>query len=170
MLPDIHKILYCTNLGLEAPHVFRYALSQAQHYNAVVHILHVVEPMSSFARGLVEQYISSQKFDSIHEESRKYVLDRIKRRVSAFCDKETCNLLEGNDLMHGISVLEGQPMETILKTGQELPADLIVLGSHRRKHLEGPGILGSTARKIVNTSTIPVLTVYTPDDKMEELE
>ncbi|MDZ7759033.1 MAG: universal stress protein [Desulfovermiculus sp.] len=170
MIPEIKKILYCTNLGPEASYVFRYALSQAQHYSAVIHILHVVEPMDSFARGLVEQYISPEKIDSIHEQSRKHVIDRIKKRVATFCERETCTLNEGNNLIHDISVLEGQPFETTLKTGQELPADLIVMGSHRRKYLASPGILGSTARKVVNASTIPVLTVYTPKDQLVDLD
>lgn len=170
MIPEIKTILYCTNLGPEATHVFRYAISQAQHYKAVIHIVHVIEPLGSFAKNIVEQYIPQDKLDSMHEQTRKHFMDRIHKRVSSFCQKETCTLTEGSDLIRGISVLEGQPFETIMKTGLEINADLIVLGSHRRKHLASPGILGSTARKVVNASTIPVLSVYTPEEHMEELE
>lgn len=170
MIPKIQTILYCTNLGPEAAHVFRYAISQAQHYQGNIHILHVVEPLSNFAKGLVEQYIASEKYESIHAQSRQYVLDRIKQRVNTFCEQETCTLLQGSDLIQGISVLEGQPLDTILQTAREIQADLIVLGSHRHKHLTGQGTLGSTARRVVSASPIPVLTVSTPKDKLEELE
>mgnify|MGYP006282471013 CR=1 FL=1 len=170
MIPEIQTILYCTNLGPEAAHVFRYAISQAQHYKAVIHILHVAEPLSPFAKGLVEQYITSDERESIQTKSKNYVLERIKKRIANFCEKETCNLLEGNKIIHGISVLEGQPLETILSTANDIQADLIVIGCHRRWHLASSGILGSTARKVVNTSTIPVLTVFTPEEKMENLD
>jgi nucleotide-binding universal stress UspA family protein len=170
MMPEFKTILYCTNLGPEATHVFRHALSQAQHYQGVIHILHVVEPMGSFAKSLVEQYLSPTQIEGIHQQSKKNVIKRIEKRVATFCEKETCTLAEGSDLIHGISVLEGQPFETIVETSQKLNVDLIVLGSHRRRYLGTSGILGSTARKVVNVSTIPVLTVFTPQDRMEDVE
>jgi len=170
MIPEIQTILYCTNLGPEAAHVFRYAISQAQHYKAVIHILHVVEPLSPFAKGLVEQYITSQEVESIQSKSKNYVLERIKKRIASFCEKETCNLFEGSEIIHGISVLEGQPLEIILSKADDIQADLIVIGCHRRWHLTSSGILGSTARKVVNAATIPVLTVFTPEDQMVDLD
>jgi nucleotide-binding universal stress UspA family protein len=170
MIPELKTILYSTNLGPEASHVFRYAISLAQHYKASIHILHVVEPLGSFAKSIVEQHLSPKTIESLHEQSHNFVIERIKKRVAAFCEQETCNLFEGSDLIHGISVLEGLPFETILKQSQSMQADLIVLGSHRRRHLVPTGMLGSTARKVVNSSKIPVLTVFTPEDKMEDLE
>ena len=170
MIPEIQKILHCTNLGPESAHVFRYAISQAQHYKAAIHILHVVEPLSPFAKGLVEQYITSDQRESIQTKSKNFVLERIKKRIVNFCERETCNLLEGSDIIHGISVLEGQPLETIMSKAEDIQADLIVIGSHRRWQVSSSGLLGSTARKVVNASTIPVLTVFTPEKEMVDLD
>ena len=169
MIPEIKTILYATNLGPEAPYVFRYAVSQAQHYQAKIVVLHVIEPLGPFARNLVEQYLSKEKSTEIQEKSKKYVIDQIKSRLSTFCEKETCTLSEGNDLVQNIAVIEGQPADMILKQAKEQSADLIVLGTHRKTRMSPSGLIGSTARQVVNGSTVPVLTIRTPDDKMEEI-
>ena len=46
MIPKINKILYTTDLSLNASYVFRYALNSAEKHNAKIHILHVVQPES----------------------------------------------------------------------------------------------------------------------------
>lgn len=170
MIPEIKTILYATNLGPEASHVFRYAVSQAQHYQARIHVLHVIEPLGEFARNLVEQYLSQDKAKEIQEKSRQYFIDQIKTRLTTFCEKETCTLSEGNELVQNISVLEGHPSDVIVKLAQELDADLIVLGTLRKTRITRSGLIGSTARQVVNEAKTPVLTIHTPDDKLEKLD
>lgn len=169
MIPEIKTILYATNLGPEAPHVFRYAVSQAQHYQAKVVVLHVIEPLGPFARNLVEQYLSKEKSKEIQEKSRQYYVDQIKERLTSFCDKETCTLTEGNDLVREIIVDEGHPSDVIIAQARKQAADLIVLGTHRKTRVTRSGLIGSTARQVVNEAKTPVLTIHTPDDQLEEL-
>jgi nucleotide-binding universal stress UspA family protein len=170
MLPEIRTILYATNLGPEAPYVFRFALSQAQHYKAKVHVIHVLEPLGSFAKNLVEQYLSPEQSKEIQDKSRQAVIDRISNRLSAFCDQETCTLSEGSNIVADIQVVEGHPSDVIIKQAKAVNADLIVMGTHRHVRLSPSGFIGSTARQVINTSKVPVLTVYTPEDKLEEIE
>lgn len=55
-------------------------------------------------------------------------------------------------------IVTGIPYEDIVRVGTELPADLIIMGTHGRSgvsHL----LLGSVAEKVVRRAPCPVLTV-----------
>ena len=53
---------------------------------------------------------------------------------------------------------QGNPAEAVLKCATELPADVIVMGSHGRGGFERL-ILGSVAEKVLHHASCPVLTV-----------
>ena len=55
-------------------------------------------------------------------------------------------------------IVEGQPAAEILRLAEELPADLIVVGSMGRTGLSR-FLLGSVAEKVVRNSKVPVLVV-----------
>lgn len=52
----------------------------------------------------------------------------------------------------------GDARDVILQTVDELPADLIVMGTHGRRGISR-ALLGSVAETVVRTSPVPVLTV-----------
>ncbi|MCF8106208.1 MAG: universal stress protein [Desulfohalobiaceae bacterium] len=169
MIPEIKKILFATNKGPEARHVFNYALSQALHYQAKIHVLYVVEPLPPYAQSLVEHHLTKDKAKELQEKNREEFMADFKSRLERFCGDETCKLDQGENLIEEIKLLEGRPADTIKNEAQNIGADLIVMGTHRRK-LSTSGLIGSTARKVVNSSKIPVLTVYTPDDQLENTQ
>ncbi len=171
MLPDFKKILYATNLGQESPYVFRHALSLAERFHADIYILHAVEPLTENVKGLVEFFLTEEKLQQQREEARSYLLNKLKNRLSKFCTRETCKLDEQvPDPVKETLVQEGQPAELILSKAEKIGAELIVMGTHRKIREGGGRLLGSTARRVVNSSKIPVLTVYTPRDKFEDLD
>jgi universal stress protein A len=55
----------------------------------------------------------------------------------------------------------GEPASTILKTAEEVGADLIVMGTHGRTGLRRL-LMGSVAEQVVRKASCPVLTVRTP--------
>ncbi len=170
MWPDFQKILYVTNLGPESPYVFRHALSLAERYNANITVLHVLEPLSDNVKGMVEFYITDEQFQQHRQEARKFLFDKIHKRLSNFCARETCRLdAQMPDPVTDIMVEEGPVTETILAKAKEIKAGLIVMGTHRKLRDGGHKLLGSTARSVVNNAKIPVLTVYTPRDKFDDL-
>jgi nucleotide-binding universal stress UspA family protein len=57
-------------------------------------------------------------------------------------------------------VKEGDYSKTILKTANDIKADIIVLGSHSKKWLEKI-LLGSTTEKILKETNLPLLIVPT---------
>jgi nucleotide-binding universal stress UspA family protein len=54
---------------------------------------------------------------------------------------------------------EGNPAEAIVDRAKEIGAQMIVMGTHGRSGFRR-FLLGSTAERVVRTSTVPVLTVH----------
>jgi nucleotide-binding universal stress UspA family protein len=160
MLPEIKSILYATDLGAGSSHVFRYALSLARRYQAQVAILHVVEPLSPFAQNLVELHVSHQDSEAQHADARQRLLKELKERLHAFCEKEACVAEE--DLVAEIHVVEGQPAATIIKEATQLGSDMIIMGTHRHS-VVGEALLGTTAHKVLHSSTLPTLLIRVPE-------
>jgi len=160
MLPEIKRILYATDLGPGSAFVFRYALSLARRYQAQINILHAVEPLSTFAQNLIELHVSHQDSESHHSEVRSHLLQTLKDRLHAFCEKEACVAEE--NLVDQIQVLEGQPYEVIVKEATKLGSDMIVMGTHHHSVI-GEALLGTTAQKVLHGSNLPVLLVRIPE-------
>ena len=158
MLPDIKCILYATDLDTAAPQVFRYALKLAKENHAAVTILHVLEPLGTFAQSLVELHVAHDQARMMHEEAREKVRKSIEQRLTELCEAEQCQGADGRDLVSDILVVDGQPAEEILATATKIQADLIVMGSHCHSTLSDT-LLGGTANKVLHRAAAPVLLV-----------
>jgi nucleotide-binding universal stress UspA family protein len=64
------------------------------------------------------------------------------------------------------SVRTGTPFLEIINSAKDLPADLVVMGTHGRTGLKHM-LIGSVAEKVVRKSPCPVLTVKHPHHEFE---
>ncbi|PLX85441.1 MAG: universal stress protein [Desulfuromonas sp.] len=167
MLPEIKTILYSTDLGAGAPHVFRYALSIAQKHDARIAIVHAMEPLSTFGQSLVELHISHEQSEEIHRQAREKVKGDIEGRLETFCALELCGDPEGRERVSEIRIVEGQPAQEIVRLAGELKADLVVMGTHRHTAV-GEALLGTTAHKVLHSCELPTLLVRIPNGYREE--
>jgi nucleotide-binding universal stress UspA family protein len=78
-------------------------------------------------------------------------LDRQRERLAA----------EGLDV--STRLVEGNPADAIVERAIALHALMVVIGTHGRSGFRR-FLLGSTAERVVRTSTVPVLTVHLPED------
>jgi nucleotide-binding universal stress UspA family protein len=169
MLPEIKKILYTTNLGESTRPVLKFAVSLAKKHDAKLYLLHVVEPVSDSGSFLIEAYLSEEMAQQAQEmaakmrkETSQHVLDKIKSRVERFCAEEFDATSEQSQFFGDIRVVSGSPAETIVREGEDLGVDLIIVGSHTGTTLKS-ALLGSTARKVTHLSRKPVLVVPMPE-------
>jgi nucleotide-binding universal stress UspA family protein len=72
--------------------------------------------------------------------------------------EEFCKKRFNGKIPFTTDIVMGIPFQEIIKKASELPADLIVVGTHGRTGVEHV-IVGSTAERIVRRSEVPVLTV-----------
>lgn len=157
MQPQISKIVYATDMSDSSRLAFQYALSLAQKYEATITIVHILRDLPSYM-----ETMSGRDFDTdkLINESKQ----ALNKEVVSFCEAETCNLENGSDLIGEIIVDHGEPGWRVIEIAEKSGADLIVLGQHGRTALTDLMLMGGTARKVVNHSKIPVLTVRLPKD------
>lgn len=148
MIPQIKKILYTTDFSDNSVYVFRYAINSAEKHDAGIIILHVFEQISPTIKAMVYSYLTDEQKKNILEEKVSYTMDRIKKRIKVFCEKE---LKDDPDLINrveSIEVCEGFPAEEILKKADELDCDAIVMGTHGKGFLAHT-FLGNTTQRVL---------------------
>ncbi|NVK41739.1 MAG: universal stress protein [Oceanospirillaceae bacterium] len=165
MLPAFKKILYCTDLSKNASFAFKYAAYLAQQTGAQIHILHIVEKLSSDAYFALQTYVQNEasRDDFLHhriEHARK----RLQERQDYFW-----NVLAPQDKalrsqVASIDIVENEPAESILKQSRKLDCDLIVMGAHEKGYVMHT-FLGSVAKSVLRHSHIPTLIVPLPDNE-----
>ncbi|MFH0782042.1 MAG: universal stress protein [Pseudomonadota bacterium] len=169
MLPKIQTIVYATGLGSGAPYVFRYAMTLAQQHQAKIVVVHGMEPLSTFGQSLVEQYISHDTSEEMHRKARETVKARLQQRLELLCQKECQGSPACSNLVSSIQVVEGYAAQVILKVASDCAADMIVMGA-RSHTVVGEAMVGSTTRKVLHSTTKPVLVVKIPKGYAEELQ
>ena len=172
-LPNIQikKILYATDLSETAVHAFSYARSIAVAYDAGITMLHVVSESSSdeFISSMISATTLKEIKDQHHSEARKNMIGKrrefgaIKQVLQAFSDEATTASQNNSILTDDILIEDGPPAETIVKTAKNQNCDLIVMGTHGQGGITEL-LTGSTAKKVVRQSSIPVLIVRLPKE------
>jgi nucleotide-binding universal stress UspA family protein len=161
MIPKIQRILYATDLSPNSAYAFRYAINSAIQHDAKIIILHVFESPAPAVRAQMEFYLDEEKRKEIFDERVSYALDRIKKRLRAFSDKELKDYPKAEDRIESIRVCEGFAADMILKKSNELDCDAIVMGTHG-KGLIVNAFLGSVAKRVLRRTRKPVFIIPLP--------
>ena len=141
MLP-IRKILHATDLSDHSRPAFDMASALARNYRAELHVLHVVElPFLTTIDGVL---VPTPIYEA---ESTREQLENLRPHDPAVT------------VAHRL--FEGDPAEVILALARDLPADLVVMGTHGRGGLSRT-LMGSVAEAVVREATCPVLTAKFP--------
>lgn len=161
MLPEIKKILYSTDLSKSSTTVFEQVIYLAKKTNADIHILHVVEKLSSDAKITLESYVmDSTSRKSLLQERTALAKKKLEERQEYFWNKLDDDECAVRHQIKSIQIVEAYPAETILKTSIKLDVDLIVMGTHEKGMLHS--FLGSVAKNVLSRSHIPMLIVPLP--------
>ncbi len=166
---EIKHILYTTDLSDTSLHVFSYAASLANVYNASLTILHVMEDFQYKQVSLfMEGIIGKDQWEAIKKRHAADVQTSIseKRRDNVAVLEALTHF--GENIQSGktgpdcktdeVLVLFGHPVDkVILETATNRKTDLIVMGLHGHGFMQE--IAGSTTRKVMSKAVAPVLTV-----------
>jgi nucleotide-binding universal stress UspA family protein len=141
MLP-IRTIIHATDFSDSSAAAFGVACALARDYGARLLVLHVLpEPM-----GL---YIGEGVFVP-PENEREEALKALRNLRAADASVRVEHRL-----------VEGNPVDEILRLAKNTDCDVLVLGTHGRKGL-GRLLMGSVAEHVMRRATCPVVTVKTP--------
>ncbi|TFG93665.1 MAG: universal stress protein [Syntrophobacterales bacterium] len=161
----IKKILYATDLSKNAAYAFRFAVDLAKNHDAEIYVLHVIEKLPPSHEAMVEYYLET-KDKGHHERILAESIELTKKRIAAFRDRECAGegvVINGN---LKIDVLEGYPVDEILKKAKAYDCDVIVMGTHG-KGLVSHTLLGSVAERVLRRANKPVIVVPLPDGETE---
>lgn len=174
MIPKvkINRILYATDLSQSARYAFAYALSMANAHDAELVILHVISEVPDMDQKVIG-YISREQWEEIKQrnlqEVRESLVGKKRDRVAIreVLDQFYENAMEsrGNTAAKSdeILVVRGNAVEEIVKQSKARNCDMIVMGSHGHGTL-ADAMMGSTSRRVVRRSSIPVLVVRVPNE------
>jgi len=166
MIPKIKKILYATDLSPNSAYAFRYAINSAIKHDARIVILHVFEFFSTAARSQIELYFDEEFRKKVLNERMEETKDRIKRRLNALCKKELQEYPDSEDRVIAIEVSEGFAAEEILTRAEKHACDAIIMGTHS-KGIIGNTFLGSTAKRVLRRTRIPVFIIPLPKGEVD---
>jgi len=168
---SIQKILYATDLSEAAKPAFAYAASMAARYDAGLVILHVIDEQPGLDEKIIG-YVRAEQWEEIkkrnEDDARAALIGKISTRtligeaLDRFAKDAQQEMEEVSFRTDGVYVVHGNPVEQILEQSREHGCDLIVMGTHGQGTL-ADAMIGSTARRVVRRSTIPVLVVRLPE-------
>ncbi len=157
--PEIHTILYATDLGEQTRPVFRMAVSQARRYDARILMVHVLPPLGTSAQSIVDSYLSKEDAEKLHKEGMRHLLENMKERLVKFCRDEIAAYNLNRVPVTEIIVVSGSyPSHEILRVAEEHHADMIVMGKSTHSFFNSE-IMGTTARRVTRYSPVPVLLI-----------
>ena len=158
-LPEIKTILYATDLGRHMRPVFRHAISLAQHLNAQIIMLHVVEPMGSTAEAVISAYLPNKKADQLERDGMKKILKQMKGRLEDFCKEELELCDKKGAMVKEILVTTGRPADRIPQEAEKHHADMIIMGCKGNSGDMENIFFGSTTERVLRFIKCPVLCV-----------
>ena len=167
---DVKKILYATDLSENARFAYAYAASLAELYGAQITLMHVLPELSELMDKHIVGHIDADRWEKIKaqhfDEAREALIGKRKDHLAVrevlqqFSENATESEASGSDQ---VIVERGNPVEKIIEHSEKDKFDLIVMGTHGHGTLED-AMIGSTARRVVRRSEIPVLVVRLPKE------
>ncbi len=161
MVPEVRKILYATDLSVNARYAFGYAASLAGCFSAGITVLHVLEELSPNAVAIVGNLLGEERWKDVRKRNEDQVVQSIKDRIEKFCDDMEHKLTECSFIIDSVIVEIGHPVDRIIRQAEKNNCDMIVMGSHGQGVLK-EAMLGSTSRRVLRRSEIPVLVIRLP--------
>lgn len=138
MLP-LGTVLHPTDFSENSEYAFRVACGLARDYKARLVLLHVMAPpMVIYAGGPVPAE-TWPSIDEVQEKLRELQGQAHRVRVET-------------------QIMEGDPVDMILRAAEEIVCDVIVMCTHGRTGL-GRLLMGSVAEAVIRNAPCPVLSV-----------
>lgn len=140
-MSDYRRIILAVDLTEESNAVADRARLLTQAFDAELHVVHVIEPLSLAYGGDIPMDLSTVQ-DQIHEQAKSHLAEFAS----------TLGIPEARQ-----HLIFGRPDSEIQRTATSVGADVIVVGSHGRHGLAL--LLGSTANGVLHGASCDVLAV-----------
>ncbi|MCY4470999.1 MAG: universal stress protein [Thiotrichales bacterium] len=161
MPAEVRKLLFCSDLSENSNVALRYAALLAKLTGADMHVLHVVEELSTDAKVTIQGFLmdAAKRNEALNERVRN-IRSEVLKQQDAFWSQQSPDDQKVRKQVRSIDVIESYPAEQILRTSVKLGCDLIVMGAHEKglSHT----FLGGVAKSVLRRSRVPTLIVPMP--------
>ena len=161
MPAQVRKLLFCSDLSENSNVALRYAAWLAKLSGADMHVLHVVEELSTDAKVTIQGFLmdAAARNEALNERVRN-IRTEVMKQQEAFWSQQAPDDQKIREQIRSIDVIESYPAEQILRTSVKLGCDLIVMGAHEKglSHT----FLGGVAKSVLRRSRVPTLIVPLP--------
>jgi universal stress protein A len=140
-MPGYRRIMLAVDLTEESNSVAERAKELTRVFDAELHVVHVIEPLSLAYGGDIPMDLSTVQ-DQIHEQAKGHLAE-FAAMLGVPAGRQ--------------HLIFGRPESEIQRTAQSVDADVIVVGSHGRHGLAL--LLGSTANGVLHQARCDVLTI-----------
>jgi len=143
-MPEIKRILVPIDFSEASTVGLKTAIDFAHDYNAELYVLHVYSdlmPVLSMRTLDLDEH-------SMEEIQKTEAMENIEAILSRFTFRVPVHK----------RIKKGVPSQEIIRVGDDIKADMIVIATHGRTGLSHV-LIGSCAERVVRTSSCPVLTV-----------
>lgn len=169
---SIKKILFATDLSDYARQALAYAVSLSNLYGAGITIVHALEE-SQGMEAAVMYHVGPEAWAKIkkqHEESARNIIIGKKRDIDPgmtdalkqFYQNISGKLENQHFVLDEVVVQRGNPVDVIIETAEKRECDMIIMGTKGHGGL-AQMLIGSTAKKVLQQTKVPVLVVRLPD-------
>ena len=139
------KMLHPTDFSECAEQARAQAIRLARALRAEIILFHVAVETPLYAEGM----LGMTQVQKVYDAQRKWAEETLEARAA-----ET----RAADVQARWRLAVGVPFAAIVEAAEEEGADMIVMGTHGRRGLEGL-LLGSVANRVIRLAKCPVLTV-----------
>lgn len=154
----IQTILFATDMGIHTHYLLHHVNTLASQYDARVIVVHAIEPPGHLGDAVVQTYLSSDVQQEFKRDGISRILDGVKGKILDVLEEEFIDGQQGLSKIRDVRVLEGKPVDVILKEAGECRADIILLGSHG-PGTDSPHMLGGVTSRVLQLSRVPVYMV-----------
>lgn len=151
---DIKRILVPVDFSECSTAALRYAAGIAKQFGASLDVLHVLE---------LPHYVIPDVLVEVPGERKQTLTEFARSEASKDLHKQLSEL-EGAGIEVHSRLKAGYPRDEILTTAEEGHYHLVVMGTHGRTGLSHL-FLGSVAEQVVRRSSVPVLTIRSPESE-----
>lgn len=165
-MAEINRILCPIDFSETSRHALEHACAFARWYRArvtVLHVLNVPLPPTMPASGLGVPVPAPGVPDELP------ALPPLRQEdVAADVRRFTGSIAGADPNCVDVVVVEGSTVREILRQAEQMPADLLVMGTHGRSGFEAL-FLGSMTEKVLRSTRVPVLTVPPAVERVESV-
>jgi nucleotide-binding universal stress UspA family protein len=145
-MPRVRRIVHPTDFSPASGPAFKKAVDMAKADGAALSIVHVLPAIPIVG----DAYIAPTAYDEMLRGQRRQAeqdMDRLVKRARTAGVRVTGTVIDS-----------GAVADQVVRAAKRQGADLIVMGTHGYGMLKR-AVLGSVAERVINQSSIPVMTV-----------